>query len=224
MKKILFSALIGTLVVCAASAQPITCPPPPSISDVQSNFEVGAQVSLLSRFLNRLGLNYKQQTAITQNLSQLPNADELFRMLSFMSWKCQSIMAQRVPYEEKIRQWSDVIDQMANFHPTNPIPPRPQGGPSQQRPQSIPPDAFAIEGGRLYKHQNGYSIGMEGNWLVVFVPNKQYTLRLTDDPPSVRFRLADIPQGQWVQLRDGRDPLPIGIYLSNNGLFGQWLR
>jgi hypothetical protein len=72
-------------------------------------------------------------------------------------------MAQRVSDEEKIRQWNNVIDQMANYRPPNPpdpIPPSPRG------PQSIPLAAFVIEGDRLYKHPNGYSIEREDNWLV----------------------------------------------------------
>jgi hypothetical protein len=76
------------------------------------------------------GMNYNKRTAITQNLSQLPNADEIYKTLYFMSLKCQSIMAQRVPDGEKIRQWNDVIDQMANNRlpkRTEVIPPPPPG-------------------------------------------------------------------------------------------------
>jgi hypothetical protein len=139
MKGVLFSALIGTLVACAASAQPITCPPPPSTSDVKSSLDVGTEVSLLSRFLSKLGLNYKEQTAITQNLSQLPNADELYKQLYLMSMKCQSIMAKREPDEEKIREWNDFIDQMANYHPPNPNLPSPYPSPPYPSPMPSPP-------------------------------------------------------------------------------------
>ena len=138
MKRVLFSALIGTFVACAASAQPITCPPLPSTSDVKRSFAVGTEVSLLSRFLNSFGLNYKKQTAIKQNLSQLPNADELYTTLYFMSIKCQSIMAQRVPEEEKLRQWNDYIDQM-NDHLSKSTPPIPLSG-QERRDNILPPD------------------------------------------------------------------------------------
>ena len=149
-----------------------------------------------------------------------------------MSMKCQSIMAKRVPDDAKIREWNDFIDQMANYHPPNPnypiLPPRQE---------SIPTAAFAIEGGRLYEHPDGYiRMARQGDWLVVLLPRQPGMLSLTNDPPSIKFRLVDIPQGQWVQLRShdgyssvalppGTNPaLPVGIYQSNNRLLGQWIR
>jgi hypothetical protein len=137
MRGVLFSALIGTLVAYAASAQPITCPSPPSTTDVERNLEVGAKASLLSRFLDMFSADYKQRTAIRQNLSQLPNADELFKHLNFMSQKCHTIMAMRVPDDVKLRAWSDFIDQMANYHPPDPNVPSPD--PPPLAPRRVPP-------------------------------------------------------------------------------------
>jgi hypothetical protein len=110
-------------------------------------------------------------------------------------------------------------------------------GQPQPRPEPIPTAAFAIEGGQLYEHPDGYiRIVREGDWLVVLLPKQPGMLSLTNDPPSFRFRLGDIPQGQWVQLRSdrgygsvarppGTNPaLPVAINQSNNRLLGQWIR
>jgi hypothetical protein len=107
--------------------------------------------------------------------------------------------------------------------------------PQEQGP--IPTAAFVIESGRLYEHPDRYiRIGREGDWLIVLLPKQPGMLSLTNDPPSVRCRLVDIPQGKWVQLRSdycyssvalppGTNPaLPVGIHQSNNRLLGQWIR
>jgi hypothetical protein len=110
-------------------------------------------------------------------------------------------------------------------------------GPSPHEQGPIPTAAFVIEGGRFYEHPDRYiRIGREGEWLIVLLPKQPGMLSLTNDPPSVRCRLVDIPQGQWVQLRSDNcyssvalppgtnRALPIGIHQSNNRVLGQWIR
>jgi hypothetical protein len=105
------AALGGALLSTPVMAQTFTCPEAPSKSDIQRQISGRVEISLVKRFLGKLGLEIEGKDVTADSISRYPNADQLHKELLYFSVKCQAIMARTDwPENQKLIELAEFAD------------------------------------------------------------------------------------------------------------------